>query len=115
MSGSTESSVLERKASLLRLESETQKLEYKLGEKPIYIVGRERECDVCVYISSEISRKHAEIKRSGNAVYQIRDLGSKNGTYINGKRIGDSFCSLKNNDKVGLGLHVSFVFKQGMS
>lgn len=115
MGSSTESSVLERKASLLRLESKTQKLEYELGEKPNYTVGRERECDICVYLSPEISRKHAEIKKFDNGAYQIRDLGSKNGTYINGQKIGDNFCPLKNNDKVRLGLHISFVFKQGLS
>jgi hypothetical protein len=38
--------------------------------------------------SGDISRLHAEIVRNGQQFW-IRDLGSSNGTFVNGKRIGD--------------------------
>lgn len=107
--------VPEKTTSFLRLESDMQELECKLGEKLVYVIGRTKECDVCIDSSLEVSRKHAEIKKSGDETYQIRDLGSKNGTYVNGTKIGDNYYPLKNDDKVRLGLHIFFVFKRGLS
>jgi pSer/pThr/pTyr-binding forkhead associated (FHA) protein len=48
-----------------------------------------------------ISRRHAEvIKRSG--VFQIRDLGSTNGTFVNGKRV-DAPVPIEAGDEIRLG------------
>ena len=48
------------------------------------IVGR-RNADVCVE-DPDISRQHAVIERYDQR-YLIRDLGSTNGTWVNGRRI----------------------------
>ena len=49
-----------------------------------------------------MSRSHAQISRNGD-YYEIRDLGSKNGTYLNGLRLTESDRSrLKNNDRIEL-------------
>ncbi len=42
--------------------------------------------------SAEVSREHAQISRRGN-IWMIRDLGSTNGTQVNGKRVRESFLS----------------------
>ncbi len=48
-------------------------------------IGREPECDLQV-LDSEVSRRHAKVTiRDGVAT--IDDLGSSNGTYVNGERI----------------------------
>ncbi len=49
------------------------------------------------------SAKHASLRYSHNTVY-IRDLSSKNGTYINGERIKpNSYCKAKRGDIVSFG------------
>jgi ABC-type multidrug transport system ATPase subunit len=52
--------------------------------KPI-IIGRLPENDIHLD-APDISRSHAEIRQDGEQ-YFIRDLNSRNGTYINGKRV----------------------------
>jgi len=49
-------------------------------------VGRAADNDV-VFDDPSLSRKHARLHRSPNSV-EIEDLGSSNGTYINGRRLG---------------------------
>lgn len=48
-------------------------------------IGRAQECDICVP-SDEISRKHALVKPSPEGL-SVEDLGSANGTFINGNRV----------------------------
>ena len=68
-----------------------------------------REPDVGIFIDhSSVSRRHARIQIQGeNAV--IEDLGSKNGTLVNGERV-DSVSNLADGDKLRLG-SVDLVFR----
>lgn len=62
--------------------SAQQILRLKPGE---YVVGRDPTCDI-VIIDPYVSRVHAKIfYRDGK--WYIEDLGSKNGTYVNGEDI----------------------------
>lgn len=56
---------------------------YTLGETPL-IIGRGSDCQIVVG-SEHASRHHAEI-RAADRGYAVRDLGSKNGTTVNGRR-----------------------------
>ncbi len=47
--------------------------------------GRSKECDLTIP-SQRVSRRHAEIAWEGDAAV-LRDLGSQNGTQVNGRRI----------------------------
>jgi len=49
------------------------------------LIGRQADCDIPV-ASEEISRHHARIKPTADGL-MVEDLGSANGTYVNGKRI----------------------------
>ncbi len=49
----------------------------------------------------EVSRNHAVIEVFGREMVFLRDLGSTNGTYHNGRRI--SVCRLQTGDTVGVG------------
>jgi pSer/pThr/pTyr-binding forkhead associated (FHA) protein len=49
------------------------------------VVGRDESCDI-VIPSDEVSRRHAEIEPADGAL-AVRDLGSANGTFVNGKRV----------------------------
>ena len=49
------------------------------------IVGRSEDCHVCIEDGS-LSRKHAVIEIK-NEIVTIRDLGSKNGTYVDDEAV----------------------------
>jgi hypothetical protein len=63
------------------------------------VIGRSSECAVCLN-DANVSRRHAEIRRIGEA-YSLIDLGSTNGTEVNGQRITET--SLMNGDVIGIG------------
>ncbi|HEX2486286.1 MAG TPA: FHA domain-containing protein [Myxococcota bacterium] len=48
-------------------------------------LGRAVDCDVCL-ATAEVSRRHALLVREGER-YEVRDLESINGTYVNGSRV----------------------------
>ena len=54
-------------------------------------IGRAAECDISVQ-AEEISRRHALVKPSGDGL-SVEDLGSSNGTYINGRRVQQGFLN----------------------
>lgn len=54
-------------------------------KKNEFLIGRSQECHLCAG-SSAISRKHCRISRTDNRV-TAQDLGSRNGTLINGVKI----------------------------
>ena len=49
------------------------------------VIGRLADCKVIVN-DSNVSRRHAQIHRAGSG-FVISDLGSTNGTYVNGERL----------------------------
>jgi two-component system cell cycle response regulator len=57
---------------------------YELAGKEITI-GRGADCDIQVDRDS-VSRRHAKVTRAG-AGWAVSDLGSTNGSYVNGQRI----------------------------
>ncbi len=68
-------------------------------EKDKITLGRLSDNDIPIP-DSTVSRYHAEILKIGDG-YVIRDLDSKNGTYVNSERILEAF--LKDGDEIGLG------------
>ena len=62
-------------------------------------IGRAPDNDVVVSDLS-VSRYHAELRRAGDA-YQIADLNSHNGTFVNGQRV--TSAPLAEGDIVGIG------------
>ena len=70
-----------------------------IGNEPVTI-GRLAECDVIID-DANVSRRHAEIRRDGDAVYVI-DLGSTNGTKVNGIPVREH--RLNSGDVVTIGM-----------
>jgi predicted component of type VI protein secretion system len=60
---------------------------FELGDRTgDVVIGRSSECEWAIP-SSGVSRKHARISRQGIDV-TIEDIGSSNGTFVNGERLG---------------------------
>jgi adenylate cyclase len=73
-------------------------------------VGRTRENHVCLSFSREVSRQHAVLRCHNGFQYQITDLGSRNGTFLNGRRVVLP-ANLANNDTIRIG-NVTMRFTQ---
>ena len=80
---------------------------YQGGEFPIVadkqiIVGRSSDLDM-VLVEDMVSRKHARIAMQGDQIW-IEDLGSTNGTFVNGEKI--KRARLKEGDRVLIGTSI---------
>ncbi len=64
-----------------------------------FVIGRSRECDLKVS-DGNASRRHAEIVQEG-ATYFVVDLGSTNGTELNGRRVSRE--KLADGDRITVG------------
>ncbi len=73
------------------------------------IIGRATDCDFSIN-DSRISRHHLQISISGNQA-TIEDLGSTNGTFVNGERI--TRRTLQNGDQVHISSDTLFKFALG--
>lgn len=69
-------------------------------KKERFLIGRSRKCNLCAGTDS-VSRQHCVITRSNTHV-TIEDLGSRNGTLVNDKRIDNPF-QLKSGDVFTVG------------
>jgi len=75
-------------------------------EREEVVLGRALAADVRVN-DTKVSRKHATItisEEDGNTEYILTDLHSRNGTYLNGRKIKKE--TLRNGDKIALGEHI---------
>jgi pSer/pThr/pTyr-binding forkhead associated (FHA) protein len=52
------------------------------------VIGRGSECDL-ILDEAEMSRRHAVIENFGDGIF-LRDLGSANGTFVNGVQVRDA-------------------------
>lgn len=64
------------------------------------VLGRARDCAV-PFDDPAVSKWHARLHCDG-AVARVEDLGSTNGTFVNGQRI-EQPTSLRRGDRIGLG------------
>src|SRR5947209_3709910 len=80
---------------------------YQGGEFPLrmdreIIVGRSSELDM-VLVEDMVSRKHAKISATADQII-IQDLGSTNGTFVNGEKIKKA--PLKEGDRILIGTSI---------
>lgn len=73
-------------------------------------IGRSSQNTFCITGNASIGRNHAAIIKRGEDCY-LKDLGSVNGTSVNGVHLGgNQVCKLKNGDKIQLA-DEQFVFE----
>ena len=71
-----------------------------LGAGARVAIGRGRDCEL-VLITDSASRRHAEVYADG-AEFYVRDLGSKNGTFVNGQPVTRP-VALRPGDRIAVG------------
>jgi pSer/pThr/pTyr-binding forkhead associated (FHA) protein len=70
-------------------------------------IGRSPESDIFLD-DVTVSRKHAQVLKSMPGFFTLKDLGSLNGTYVNGKHVVE--ISLVNGDEIQIGkFHMLFL------
>ena len=87
---------------------------YQGGEFPLkgdkqVVIGRSSELDM-VLVEDMVSRKHAKIAVNGDKI-TIEDLGSTNGTFVNGEKIKQS--RIKEGDRILIGTSILKLVQQG--
>lgn len=68
---------------------------------PPRVIGRSSEADVALG-DPEVSRRHATFQAARGILY-LTDLGSRNGTFLNGKKLGSEGIEVKIGDHIDVG------------
>ncbi|TFH33719.1 MAG: FHA domain-containing protein, partial [Anaerolineales bacterium] len=76
-------------------------------DKSEFVIGRDPTCDLSIP-DRQISRFHARIRHTAGG-YVLEDLGSKNGTHLNGTRI-EEMTHLQDGDEVQIALALKLIF-----
>ncbi len=68
--------------------------------KDEFVIGKSSDCDGVLSMNPTVSRHHCAIRRTGN-VWTITDIGSSNGTYLDGLYLAPNQMNvLKNNSRI---------------
>ena len=86
----------------------------KVGEKFLLetislTIGRDPVSDV-ILNDPEVSRQHARFTQTDTG-YQVQDLGSTNGTFVNGERLESEPVDLKPGSTISMGSGVTLVYE----
>lgn len=65
----------------------------------VTVIGRREDCDLCIPLMI-VSRKHCQLNIEEDTL-NVRDLGSRNGTFINGRQIEASAVAPGDRIKIG--------------
>ncbi len=70
-------------------------------DTPRFMIGRDGACQLRLG-SAQVSKRHAALEQRDGRVY-LRDLGSTNGTCVNGRQIRDLEVELSSGDQIQIG------------
>lgn len=76
-------------------------------EESVLLVGRDADCDM-VISDRQVSRRHASIMLEEGS-YVLEDLGSKNGTFLNGQEVSEAQI-LSDGDEIQIALCCKLAF-----
>jgi len=71
-------------------------------------IGRDKDCDIQIP-DRQVSRFHLRVTPLSNNKVLIRDLESKNGSFVNGRKV-TGLVDLKDGDQIKIALAQSFIF-----
>lgn len=89
-----------KEPTLLVMSGPTAGQSVKLEGREVWKLGRSTESEIVLQDSS-VSRSHAEIRRKSKDLWEVVDLNSSNGTFVNNEKI--TRRDLSPDDKVQLG------------
>ena len=91
--------------NLVMVKKDGSEKEFPLPSK-VTIIGRRHDCDLRIPLS-QVSKRHCQLNLA-NGILKVRDLGSRNGTILNGKKIDESEVQAGDCIEVG---PLKFVFR----
>ncbi len=109
-SSGSQASPLRTTLALRFISGKYQGGEFPLGEGREIVVGRSSDLDM-VLVEEMVSRRHARIRMQDGVIY-IEDLGSTNGTFVNGEKI--QAAELREGDRVLIGTSILKVVTVGV-
>ncbi len=98
-------------ASLFVIQGSDQGKRFELKSRPMAL-GRDGSNPVRLH-DSEVSRRHAEVRPGETEGYRVVDLGSANGTFVNGRQIDQA--PLRTGDQLRVGQTVMLFSDTGPS
>lgn len=78
---------------------------------PSHTIGRDPISDICVS-DPEVSRQHGLLIQAPSGDYRIQDLGSTNGTVVDGRRLSGDAYTLQAGQLITLGGSVALRYRQ---
>jgi predicted component of type VI protein secretion system len=85
-------------AVLVMFRSDGERRSFSIA-RDMTVIGRREDCDLRIPLG-EVSRKHCRLVRDGDTL-KIEDLGSSNGTFLNGRRVQEAMLSPGDSIQVG--------------
>jgi len=67
--------------------------------REITVIGRREDCDLRIPLG-DVSRKHCRLITDGTT-YRVEDLGSSNGTFVNGERVQEAVVNAGDSIQLG--------------
>jgi pSer/pThr/pTyr-binding forkhead associated (FHA) protein len=81
----------------------------RLAREPV-LIGRTNTCQI-MFVDDMISREHARFEADAEGRCRVRDLGSRNKTYVNGQQVAETILS--HGDVIRVGGHVVEFLNEG--
>jgi pSer/pThr/pTyr-binding forkhead associated (FHA) protein len=85
-------------AVLVMFRSDGERRSFSMA-RDMTVIGRREDCDLRIPLG-EVSRKHCRVVRDGDSL-KLEDLGSSNGTFLNGQRVQEAVLSPGDTIQVG--------------
>ena len=85
-------------AVLVMFRSDGERRSFSMA-RDMTVIGRREDCDLRIPLG-EVSRKHCRIVRDGDSL-KLEDLGSSNGTFLNGQRVQEAMLGPGDTVQVG--------------
>ena len=95
---------MERVPVLVAIDGPLKGKSYPLNEGDGNTIGRADECDITIP-DTDVSRQHARVILHNSAVW-VQDDNSRNGVFVNEKRVVRRPLELQPGGKVTIGIHV---------